>query len=157
MNLRTHQSTQTLFVLLIAFLFTAVSLFLVLLGADAYCSSLKSITVNHQIRAALSYTANQIRSADSAEDILLDSVDGQQVLHIHSQEASKTGSTYLYFQNGYLMELFTSNEEPFELEQGEKITEIKQFSVNRNGNLFAISATALDGKQISVSVCPRAS
>lgn len=55
------------------------------------------------------------------------------------------------------MELFTSNEEPFELEQGEKITEIKQFSVNRNGNLFAISATALDGKQISVSVCPRAS
>lgn len=157
MNQRTHQSTQTLFVLLIACIFTVISLFLVLLGADAYRNSLQSITVNHQIRATLSYTANQIRSADRAEDVAVNTVDGQQVLRIHSQEASKTGNTYLYFHNGFLMELFTSDEEPFKPEQGEKITEIKQFSVNKNGRVFAISATAFNGKQISVSVCPRAS
>lgn len=157
MNLRTHQSTQTLFVLLIAFIFTGVSLFLVLLGADAYQNSLQAITVNHQIRATLSYTANQIRTADRADNIEVTTVDGQQVLRIHSQEESKTGNTYLYFHKGFLMELFTSDEEPFVPEQGEKITEIKQFSISKNGRLFAISTTALNGKQISISVCPRAS
>ena len=157
MNPKAHQSTQTLFALLIACVFTAASLFLVILGADSYRNSLHSITVNHQIRAALSYTANQIRSADNAENISIESLDGQQVLLIRSEEAERNGNTYLYFCDGYLMELFAGGQDLFEPEYGEKITEIKQFAVTKSGNLFVVSATALNGRQFSVSVCPRAS
>ena len=157
MNPKAHQSTQTLFALLIACVFTAASLFLVVLGADSYRNSLHSITVNHQIRAALSYTANQIRSADNAENISIESLGGQQVLLIRSEEAERNGNTYLYFRDGYLMELFAGGQDPFDPEYGEKITEIKQFAVTKSGNLFVVSATALNGRQFSVSVCPRAS
>ncbi|WP_283607394.1 DUF4860 domain-containing protein [Faecalispora anaeroviscerum] len=157
MNEKTHQSTQTFFALLIACVFTAASLFLVTLGADAYRNSLHSITVNHQIRAALSYTANQIRSADNADNISIESLDNQQVLLIRSQETEKSGNTYLYFRDGYLMELFAGDQDPFEPEYGEKITQINQFAVTKSGKLFVISATAQNGRQFSVSVCPRAS
>ena len=146
MNPKAHQSTQTLFALLIACVFTAASLFLVVLGADSYRNSLHSITVNHQIR-----------SADNAENISIESLDGQQVLLIRSEEAERNGNTYLYFRDGYLMELFAGGQDPFEPEYGEKITEIKQFAVTKSGNLFVVSATALNGRQFSVSVCPRAS
>ena len=157
MNPPAHQSTQTLCALLIACVFTAASLFLLVLGADSYRNSLHSITVNHQIRAALSYTANQIRSADNAENISIESRDGQQVLLIRSEQAERNGNTYLYFRDGYLMELFAGGQDPFESEYGEKITEIKQFAITRSGNLFVVSATALNGRHFSVSVCPRAS
>jgi len=156
-NPKTHQSAQTLFALLIACVFTAASLLLVVLGADSYRNSLHSITVNHQIRAALSYTANQIRSADNAESISIESLDGRQVLLIRSEQAERNGNTYLYFRDGYLMELFSGGQDPFEPEYGEKITEIKQFAVTKSGNSFIVSATALNGRQFSVSVCPRAS
>lgn len=157
MNLKAHRSTQTLFAMLIACVFTIASLFLVVLGADAYRNSLRSITVNQQLRAALAYTSNQIRSADRAEDISIESLGGQQVLLIRSEETERDGNTYLYFRDGYLMELFAGNQDVFEPEYGEKITQIKQFSVIKNGDLFVISATALSGRQYSVSVCPRAS
>lgn len=157
MKERAHSSAQTFFALLIAFVFSVTSLLLVLMGVEAYRNVSHSLTVNNQIRASLSYVANQIRSAGQADDISLQTLDGQNVLVIRSSQDQIFLKNYLYDRDGYLMEFFANDTDSFEPERGEKITEISDFSIAEKDGLFQISATTPDATQISVSVCPRAS
>lgn len=157
MKERTHQSAQTLFALLIAFLFSITTLLLVLMGVEAYRNVSRSLDANNQIRASLSYVANKIRSAERADDISLQLLDGHSVLVIRSAQDQALLKTYLYDRDGYLMEIFADEADPFEPERGEKITAVSAFSVEEKDGLFQISATTPDNRQISVSVCPRAS
>lgn len=133
MNRKNTHSFDTVFILLIFCLFAVCSLFLVLIGANVYKGIVKDMNANNETRASLSYVSNKIRTAD-ARDVSVEKIDGEAVLVIRSAYNNSEYKTYIYPKDGYLFEYFTKSENRFALGDGDKITPITGFVMEKKDN-----------------------
>lgn len=151
MNGKNPHLFDTVFVLLIFCLFSVCSLFVVLIGANVYHSIVGEMESNNETRASLSYVSNKVHYADPGAASIR-TVNGVKALVIGAQYNGEDYRTYIYVHQGYLMELFTTAENPFTPGDGEKITEITEFSMEQNGRQLSLSAAGKNRRTLKLNV-----
>lgn len=151
MNEKNAHSIQTVFVLSIFCLFTVLSLFLVLIGANVYRSIVSQTQSNSETRTLLSYVSNKVHSAGAGE-VSLQTVSGVPALVLSSAYNGQEYRTYIYEYNGAVMEQFTRASNRFTPGQGDKITSVSKFSMSQSGQELRLTAAGKDGLGLSLSL-----
>ena len=97
---------------------------------------------NYTVRTVLSYVANKVHAADSVE--VLDDNNG--VLALGADYGGKKYNTYIYYQDGALLEYFGRAELSFRPELGQTVTECGGFAARREGSMIYVTVTDAEGQ-----------
>ncbi len=146
---------QNVFVLLLLALFACLSVFLVMVGAQAYRGTVDRADINndHRIAAAL------VRSAVWAQDggvVRIEDHEGMPALAIEDNYDGEIYIKRLFCRDGWLMESYTSEERGFDPEDGEELCELSAFAPRKEGGILTVHLTAPDGSESDVLVRLRA-
>ncbi|MCI8400559.1 MAG: DUF4860 domain-containing protein [Lachnospiraceae bacterium] len=137
-----RHSIDFLFVLSLFGFFTITALAVVLIGLQVYRSTVTQMQDNYTAATALSYIAEKVRSCDESGSLQIAELEGQPALAIRQTVAEIPCVTYIYEQDGRLMELFVTEETPASLHMGEALTEVENFTVSSlEDGLFMVSLT----------------
>lgn len=151
MNSRSSHSVNTVFVLLIFCLFAVCSLFLVLIGANSYHRVVSEMDSNNETRASLSYISNKVHAANGG-NVRIETLNGQKTLVIRSNENGREYNTYIYLYNGYLMELYTKADNGFTPGDGDKITPLTAFTMEKDGSELKLSVCGKNRRHLSLNL-----
>lgn len=121
---------DTFFVMMLFFLFALTAFVLVLIGAKQYNITAYSMNYNYEVRTATSYIREKVRQNDCGTRIHVENIDGIDALALESEINNSTYSTYIYFYDGYMRELFVQQNSPFTLETGQQIIEISGLNIS---------------------------
>ena len=116
-----NHSIAGVFVFLLLGIFAVFSTVMVLLGARAYKSTSERTTNHNDIRIASAYMRSMVRSGDETDSVLLEDIDGIQVIALRNIYDGDAYTTRLYAYGGMLRELFTEADIEFEPENGEPV------------------------------------
>lgn len=125
------------------------------LGITVYKNLTAVSAENYFQRTALSYYVNQIRTADSAGAVELGVLGGGDAILLHERIGDESYTTYLYYYDGYLCELYAEGSTQFLPGDGTRILAAGGFSASTDGVSLNISVTAADGSVYMVAVTPR--
>ncbi len=140
-----------LIALLLFGVFAACVLVVLLTGADAYRRLTQRDQTAYDQRTCIQYLATRVRQADYAGGIRVTSFGGGDALLLN---ADSEYPTWLYCQDGYLMELYCWAEEPLPPEDGQRLMAAEDLSLHTNGALLTISVTA-GGEKLSLTLSLR--
>lgn len=147
-----------LFTLALFCVFAASSLMVVLIGATVYKNSVKSMTENYDVRTSLTYLSQKMHQNDFAGGVILETVNEKPALVFEQEYSSATYQTWIYYEGGYIKELFTKKGNPFKAEIGSDIIEASDFNVNRDKDgIFTFTVTDTAGKVSSIKAFSRCS
>jgi hypothetical protein len=142
------------FLLGAAFLFMSISL--VLLGGALYRQIMMRANENDEIRTTFAYISNQMHRADEFGGVEVGEFAGAQALLLNHDFYGWEFTTFLYYYDGALRELFV--EKGFELDPdaGQVIIRLEDlgFSVDERGLITAWASFA-DGRREHVLLSPR--
>lgn len=151
-----------LFVLALFLVFTLSTLTLVLFGANIYQNTVNDMEDNYNARTVCSYILGKFRSNDSCGSINIGSIDGKPSLILNQEINDASYSTYIYEYDGYLRELFVSDNVTLGsdvLNAGNKLCPVEDFEVNDCGgelNPIKITVRLPDGDRNSIYLSSRA-
>lgn len=146
MNRRRGHMTDVFFTLSLFGVFAACSFILILIGVQVYQTSASQLTDTYSTRTALSYGAEKIRQHDVSGNVSLGTVDGKTALVLKDQVGDETYLTYIYSDREQLYELSVKEGTPVSSDLGEKILDVKDFSIKQKANGFIeLSASDSDG------------
>ena len=152
--IKLHSSAHkidTIFVVALFTVFAATAFLVVLIGAKQYQKTADNMNYNYEVRTAASYITEKIRQNDSSCDICVTTLSGVDALAISTVENEKNYTTYIYYYEGWLRELFVSESAVFTLDAGQKIVEVSDFSAVFAGtDLLEITFTGTDGTSYPV-------
>ncbi len=152
--IRLHSSTHKIDMIFVAALFTvfaATAFLAVLIGAKQYQKTADNMNYNYEVRTAASYITEKIRQSDSSGSISITTLSDVNALAVSTTENDKNYTTYIYYYDGWLRELFVSESAVFSLDAGQKIVEISGFFASYADNsLLEITFTGTDGTDYPV-------
>ncbi len=131
------QKVDTVFVMLLFVLFAVTTFVLILMGVKQYQVTADTMGDNYQIRTSTSYLVEKVRQNDNDQGIQIAQLDGTTALALRSKIDDVTYITYIYYYDGYLRELFVSEDSVYTLETGQEIIELEDFKINytQNGHI----------------------
>ncbi len=142
---------DTVFVLALITLFAATAFMLVLIGAKQYRYVTNTMNENYEARTIASYLTEKIRQNDTAGHISVVNLEGTTALALRAQEDDFVYTTYIYYYEGSLRELVTTENSVFTLSSGQSIMEVQGFTPTLlRGKLLHITATDTLGKEIEL-------
>lgn len=150
-----------LFVLALFLVFTLSTLTLVLFGANIYQNTVNDMEDNYNARTVCSYILGKFRSNDSCGDINIGSIDDKPSLILNQEINDTSYSTYIYEYDGYLRELFVSDNVTLGsdvLNAGNKLCPVDKFEVsecNEGLNPVKITVSLPDGDIESIYLSSR--
>ncbi len=151
-----HSKKHTVDILFIITLFGAFivsALFIVVLGAHVYESTVNDMESNFTSRTAIAYVTEKIRQHDSSDAISIISVDSAPVLSLYQEYDNIPYYTYLYAYDGYLKEITVKENYPLSLDQGQNILTISAFNMKKvTSHLYSFNITDNSGAPISFYV-----
>lgn len=112
-----------LMILFLIFTFSAVSV--LLMAVNSYKAVVKANEENAGTRAATAYIREKVRQHDRAGAIEITEIDGNQAIRMEEAEGY---SLYIYYMDGYLMELNAKDGAGVTADFGNKLIEIKGMS-----------------------------
>jgi hypothetical protein len=121
---------ETAFVLALFTMFAVTAFLVVLIGAKQYQRTADSMNQNYEVRTAASYLEEKVRAGDSARAVSATTLSGAPALAISSDEGGNIYTTYIYYYDGSLRELFVTDSSVFSLDSGQKIVELSDFRVD---------------------------
>lgn len=154
MNRKSH-AVDSVLILLIFTIFAVSSLFLVIIGANAYRGVVRDSDQNDQIRSSLSYVVNKVRAGDSAGAVRLTQKQGVAVLELVERSGEQAYSTYLYFYQGEIRELFQQTDGEFQPEKGLLVSKADRFSMEQEGQMLFVTVEAANSSELTAQVCLR--
>lgn len=141
-----------LFTLALFCVFTASSLMVVLIGAKVYKGSISGMTGNYDMRTSLTYISQKVRQGDVAGGVYIDKLNGSDALVLEQSYNETAYQTWIYYDEGYVKELFTRKDNPILPESGSSIVAVADFKIERDDNgIFTFTTTDKSGKAASVS------
>lgn len=154
-NKKKH-SAETFLVLGVFGVFAVLAVLLTLMGAKAYRNIAGKMEDNNALRSSLSYAANKIRAGDRSGSVSLEQRGEMEVLCLSETVDGETYETLLFFADGWLREYATvaGMAEELSSDDGEKIVELEDFSMEREGSILYLTAVTKDGtsRKMAVSV-----
>ena len=117
--MRKNNIFEILLAMVLLTTFVGCSVYMVLLGANAYRNMVDETKLIDNERIALSFVENQIRMSESYEDIGIEVIDGVECIVINNPESKHL----IYVKDAYLNELIVKKDAKAILDGGESIVE----------------------------------
>lgn len=143
-----------LFVFLLIAAYAMFSLLLVLIGVQAYQSTVSASERNAELRTTIGYISGRVRA--SAGQVSVRREGEYTVMRIGGALGEEDYETRIYFAPfedaayGGLYEQVIDKEEEFDPDLGELIAEIGGFDMNQQGDLYQLILTTKDGAEHSM-------
>lgn len=136
------------FVFLLIAVFALASVTLVLTGVNVYSQVTKTASGNTDRQVALSYLLGKVHAYDHENGIYLEDRNGVQVLCLREAIEGEAYETLIYFYDGAICEQFSSSENEFVPDYGERLTAVQalQFTAE-TPELLKVSVTLADGSE----------
>ena len=150
-----RHSISQVFVFVLLGVFAVMSTFMVLLSAQMYRGIVDQTEQNSAYRIMTSYVMNAVRGSDKADSIYIDERNGIDVLVFGWNVDGDIYETLIYCHDGMLRELFTSADQDFEPDYGEKICSAQSFEAVINDGLLEVKMTDGMGDEVRVDVALR--
>ena len=132
-----------------------VFMLLVVLGAQAYRTTVDGAAAHTQKRIVTAFVRNAVRAQDERGAIAVEEHDGLPVLALTSELDGESYVQYIYGYNGQLCELFTSAEYGFAPEDGEAVCAAQTFEPTLEGDLLTVRVTDENGGFSTVYIARR--
>ena len=145
MKTKSH-SISGAFVFTLLGAFAVFSMLLVVLGAQAYRTTVDGASAHTRKRIAAAF----VRGAIAVEDR-----DGLPVLALSSEWDGERYVQYIYGYQGHLCELFTAAEYDFVPEDGEPVCAAQAFEPTLEGDLLTVRVTDETGHVSTVYIARR--
>jgi len=145
--------TDTLSVLGLLCVFAGAIVIVILSGANVYKRIAERDIRAYEIRTTSMYLTTKIRSADTADNVEVEDVNGQKTLVIHDIFEDSHFCTYIYFHDGYLKEAYLMQSAQFTPESGQKLVKADSVSFDMQGNLVKAVVDLNNGGPIDIAVC----
>ena len=151
----THM-TDVLFTLALFCVFAASSLLVVLIGANVYNGTVERMSRNFDTRASVTYVFTKVKQNDMVGAVSLSEIEGVPALALDRDINGAVYRTWIYHHDGYLKEIFTSQDREARLMDGQSIVAVEQFMIERSGdNLYKLTSVDKNGRSVSVEIYPR--
>lgn len=150
---RPNHMIDSLFPVVLFFLFTICALVVLLLAVRVYESTTDNSARNNVSQATLIYITEKMHQNDCGTDITITEIEGHTALQL-SHAGNKEGYvTYMYHYNNSLYELFIRSDISPSLSAGSPIAQIADFSVELSAeNLLRLYVTDDKGNSFSALV-----
>lgn len=132
-------SVDTLFGLLLFCLFAVLLLTTLMYGVNAYRGITKSMQSQFDQRTALSYLAAKVRHYDAVNSVSVEPFGGETALCLREKIDGETYCTWIYRQNGTMMELFAAEESELTPESGQEILKTGELNFRMDDTQLVIS------------------
>jgi len=131
MELPRHNTASNLSALLLFSIFIVSSILLALSGADICRDVSDGMTAGSTLRSSSAYLTNKLRSCGDADAVSVGCLEEEGDLLLIREEYDGEGYyTRIYQYDGWLRESFLWEMSEFDPADGERITEISDFSVS---------------------------
>ena len=152
-HLKKKHVIDRIFPFAVFFVFMVSSLWVSLLVANVYESTVNMENSNYESRTALSYIAEKIHQEDENGGISIGIFDGHVSLIIKKVYEEKSYFTYIYEEKGELRELFVQDGVQATAEDGRKIMKIHDLKMEEiTDGVFRFSCVLEDGKEPGIVV-----
>lgn len=136
---------------LMLFVIFAVSVLSVLMtGVSAYRRLTERGRAVYESQTLSQFIEEKVRQAVSKDAVSVENFGGSDVLMLSEMIDGETYVTRVFCYDGWLMELFSLNEDGFVLEDGEKLLPAQAMSVSLNDGLLTIRITDQRGSEETV-------
>ena len=143
---RTHR-IDTIFPITLFFVLTLSAVMVITLAAGIYENTTENSHRNHQSRIALSYISEKIHQNDDNCVISIENFEGLEALSFKQTYENSNYTTYIYFYDGSLRELFAREDANISLPDGKMIIELTDFSIKEAADgLLYFSCTDLENQ-----------
>lgn len=144
-----HQNVHIIFSLSLFLLFVIGSFFVIAYEIRGYQMINQTCQNEDDLITPLAYLNTKIKAADNSDAIDTVIVDNITCLQIQTDQTK----TYIYFDDGYLKELYITNDYSVDLKKGDKLFLLDNFYIEKNNRLFKFVVEKNDlQKQISINV-----
>lgn len=152
---RKNYEIQIICAFIICLVFSIFALLLVISSVKSYRKISNNVKQNNEIRSGILYTANKIRANDNEDAIGINEFDDTKVLSVYDNSQEQNMVTYIYWNDGYLMEQYCYCGNDFNADNGNRIVALKSFDINEDNGEFIISVSSENGFDISMKVTPQ--
>lgn len=147
---------DTLFIIILFFVFCICALSVIVIGANVYQTTTKNMNDNFTTKTALSYLVEKVRQNDTKGTLEAVDWNGTNALRFRQESNEAVYVTYIYAYDGNLKELFVKEGVACSPQDGQTIMAVRDFQIEQNpGNLYRITITDEKGHSDSVSVTER--
>ncbi|MDD6156141.1 MAG: DUF4860 domain-containing protein [Lachnospiraceae bacterium] len=148
--LKLHNASHRIdmiFVLALFTIFAATAFLAVLIGARQYQTTADNMNYNYEVRTASSYLEEKIRQNDTVAGIAVTSMaPGMDAIALYSSENGVDYTTYIYCYDGWLRELFVTQDSVYSPSSGQEILELSALSAEFAGeDLLKVTFSGTDG------------
>ncbi len=153
MNIKPKQKKHTLdmiFALSLFTVFAVTALLLVYSGTRVYENIAQQMESEFTSRTAISYIRKQMNQNNVADAIYLGEIEGSEALVIKEILPEGDFVRYIYYNEGYLCELFTKADIVPTKGAGQEMLEISGLEIEKQGNLYEF--TVFDNNNSSLSI-----
>lgn len=140
-------SIDIIFMLVLFSIFAIMSVLLIMIGSNVYGKITSSQEISGNNRTVLSYITNKVRACQIENGVYMEEKDGTDVLVIVSGDESY--ETLIFENNGRLREATIAAGDDYNLEFGDVLADVSEFSMELNTATGILSVTV--GTQDEVS------
>ncbi len=144
-----RHTVDMLFVLALFCTFAVCASLVIAFGAHIYQKTVSNMEDHFNLHTASSYITQKIHSHDEAGMVELSNLDNKDCLILKDVYGDKEYLTYIYEYDGVLKELFVASDASVHPGDGQDILDIKDFSVDLDGQIIHVSIT--DQKEQSIN------
>lgn len=126
-----HKNTHLVFSLSLLLIFVVGSFFVLLYETKGYSKIQDTIVKQDNTYMPLSYISTKYKTND---EVYIEEIEDTDCL-VFKQEGMKT---YIYFDEGYLKELYASEEYSFSLNEGNELFEVDDMSIDIADGLLSV-------------------
>ncbi|MBQ7360281.1 MAG: DUF4860 domain-containing protein [Lachnospiraceae bacterium] len=142
-----------LFPIILFFVFTISAVVVILLATRIYESTTTASSLNNVSRTSLSYVSEKIHHSDCKAFVSVTEIEGTDALALYHQDDKEGYTTYIYYHDGALKELFIKNQIEPALNMGNAIAVVSDFLVEQiEPDLYRLSCIDANGRSVSTVV-----
>ncbi len=149
----TKHTVDSVFALVLFVLFAITALFVTSSGALAYRNISETMEERFDKSTCVSYITAKIRGNNDCGNITVEDFCGKSALCIRQSINDETYTTYIYYHDGAVRELFCLEGLELGADAGADIANAQALSFSENGNLITAELIDSQGKTSRFSVC----
>ena len=131
-------------------IFTISSLFLIILGANVYKTTINNIEEAFSSRTALTYITKKVRQTNT-NNVYIGKYNNSDALIIKETIQKQDVITYIYYKDGYLYELFTL-ESSNNNDLGNKLLKLNNFILEEYNNTLIVKVLDNNNKELKTII-----
>ncbi len=131
---RDNHVIDILFSLSLLCVFTVCGLLLVFTGINVYKDTVLDMERTYSERTAMAFLAKQVRQNDTSGGVEVSEVEGEVALLLVDETEGETYCKYIYYNDGYLCELYIEEEVEPALSDGQPLIAVDDWDLVTNDN-----------------------